>query len=139
LPQNYPSLLTVPVCCTLCINVFSVNPTARVADLTHAPSSYKNCFFFQLTPLDRHFRVVPLHLHPAPSGAASVATRQRVDQVVEEVTREDSTISLNFISVDGDEGYNEYFERGFYEVVGFIEEGKFGIEFRNFVPSIRLF
>jgi hypothetical protein len=88
---------------------------------------------------DRRFRVVPLRLHPAPSGAASVATRQRVDQVIEKVTREDSRISLSFISVDGNEGYNEYFERGFNQVVDFIEDGKFGIESRHFVLSIRLF
>jgi hypothetical protein len=92
-----------------------------------------------LSPRDRHFRVGPLRLHPALSGAASVATRQRVDQAIEEVTRADSRVSLNFIGVDGDEGYNEYFERGFNQVVGFIEEGKFRIEFRDFVLVIRLF
>jgi hypothetical protein len=92
---------------------FSVDPTARVTDLVHGPSSYKSCFLFDLTPLDRRFRVVPLHLHPAPSGGTPIPTRYRVDQVIEEVTRADSRILLNFISVDGDEGYNEYFERGF--------------------------
>jgi hypothetical protein len=92
-----------------------------------------------LIPLDSRFRVVPLHLHPAPSGAASVATRQRVHQVIEEVTRAGSRISLNLISIDGDEGYNEYFEREFNQVVGFVEEGKCGIEFRDFVLFIRLF
>jgi hypothetical protein len=107
--QDYPSLLTAPVRCTLCIDAFSVDPMAWVTDLAHDPSSYKNCFFFQLTPLDRRFRVIPMHFHPVPSEAASVATRQHVDQVIEEVTRADSMISLNFISVDGNERYNEYF------------------------------
>jgi hypothetical protein len=46
---------------------------------------------------------------------------------------------LDFIIVDGRERYNEYFERRFHRVVGFIEEGKFGIEFRDFVLSLRLF
>jgi hypothetical protein len=92
-----------------------------------------------LTPLDRRFRVVLLRLHPAANGAASILTRQRVDQVIEEVTRAGSRISLNVMSVDGDERYNEYYERGFNQIVGFIEEGKFGIEFRDFVLSIRLF
>jgi hypothetical protein len=91
-----------------------------------------------LTTLNRRFRVVPLHFHPAASRAASVATRQRVDQVIEEVTQADPRIALNFINIDGDEGGNEYFERGFNQVV-VIEEGKFGIEFRDFVLSIRLF
>jgi hypothetical protein len=137
--QDYPSLFTDPARRILCIDAFSVGPMARVTDLTHRPSSYKNCFLFRLTPLDRRFRVVPLRLHPAPSGAASVATHQRVDQLIEEITRVDSRISLNFISVDGDEGYNEYFERVFNQVVGFIEEKKLGIEFGDFVLSIRLF
>jgi hypothetical protein len=65
--------------------------------------------------------------------------RQRVDPVIEGVTRADSRISLNFISVDGDEGYNEYFGCGFDQVAGLVEEGKFRIEFRDFVLSIRLF
>jgi hypothetical protein len=65
--------------------------------------------------------------------------RQCIDQVIEEITRADSRISLNFISIDGDEGCNNYFERGFNQVVGFAEGGKFGIEFRDFALSIRLF
>jgi hypothetical protein len=137
--QDYPSLLTAPARCILCIDAFSVDPTARVTDLAHHRSSYKNCFFFHLTPLDRRFPAIPLHLHPAPSGAASVATRQRVDQIIEEVTRADSRISLNFISVHEDERYNKYFEHEFNQVASFLEEGKFGIEFRDFVLSIRLF
>jgi hypothetical protein len=71
----------------------------------------------------------------APSSSPQ-PMRQRVDQVIEEVTRVDSRISLNFLSVDGDQGYNEYFEPEFNQVLGFIEEGKFGIEFRDFVLSI---
>jgi hypothetical protein len=92
-----------------------------------------------LTPLDRRFRVVSLQLHPVPSRAASIVRRQRVDQIIKEVIWADSRISLNFISVDGDERYNEYFERGFNQVVGFIEEGKLRFKFRDFVLSIRLF
>jgi hypothetical protein len=94
--RDYPSLLTAPVGCTLCIDAFLVGPTAWVTDLAHDSSSYKNCVLFQLTPLDRRFRIVPLRLHPAPSGVASVARRQRVDQVIEEVIRIDYRILLNF-------------------------------------------
>jgi hypothetical protein len=101
--QDYPSLLTASLRCSLCIDAFSVDPTARVIDLAHDASSYKTCFLFQLTPLDRRFRVVTLHLHPVPSGAASVAPRQLIDQVIEEVTGADFKTSLNFISVDNNE------------------------------------
>jgi hypothetical protein len=137
--QDYPSWLTAPIRCTLCIDAFSVDPRARGTDLAHDPSSYTNCFLFQLTALDGRLQVVALHLHAAPSGAASVAMGQRVDSAIEEVTRADYRILLNFISVDGDEGYKGYFERGVNQVIGFIEEGKFGIELRDFVLSIRLF
>jgi hypothetical protein len=43
--QDYPSLVTAPVC-TLCVDTFAVDRTARKTDLAHDSFSYKNYFPF---------------------------------------------------------------------------------------------
>jgi hypothetical protein len=62
-----------------------------------------------------------VHLHPTPNGAVNKDVRKHVDQVIEKVARADPRISLNFVSIDGDEGYNDYFETTFQLLVDFLK------------------
>jgi hypothetical protein len=90
---------------TLCIDAFSVDPTAWANFDPQTPDGHKNCFLFQLTPLNRRFRVVPVHLYPTPSGAANKDVRKHVDQIIEKVARTDPRTSLGFLNVNGGDGY----------------------------------
>jgi hypothetical protein len=51
---------------------------------------------------------VAVHLDPTPSGAANKDMRKHVDQIIKKVARTDPRISLNFVSVDGGEGYDNF-------------------------------
>jgi hypothetical protein len=90
-------------------------------------------FFDQLTLLDRGFRVRPVHLHPAPSGTTNQKMREYADKIIEKVSHTDPRILLNFVSVDGDEGYNDYLEATFNLLIHFLDRAEFGTPFRDFV------
>jgi hypothetical protein len=47
--------------------------------------------------------VLLVHLHPAPSGATNQKKHERADKIIEKVSHADPRISLNFVSVNGDE------------------------------------
>jgi hypothetical protein len=138
--DDYSSLLgTAPLRCRLCIDAFSIDPTARTTYDPHKPNACKDCFLFQLTPLDRRFRVLPIHIHPASNGVASQAFRVYADKVIEKVSQADTRIIINFISVDGDEGYNDYFEATFNLITDFLKRAEFGNLFCDFILSQRRF
>jgi hypothetical protein len=80
---------------------------------------------------------VPVHLHP--SGAANKDVRKHVDQIIEKVARADRKRSLNFVSVDADEGYNDYSETTFQILEDFFKGAEFGLLFRDFVLCQGLF
>jgi hypothetical protein len=91
--EDYASLVASYVRRTLCIDAFSVDPTARASFDSQTPDVHKNCFLFQLIHLYRRFRVVPVHRHPTPSGAANKDVRKNVDQIIEKVARADPRLS----------------------------------------------
>jgi hypothetical protein len=131
--KSFPDALTTPVRCTLCIDAFSVNPTP-CGDLRSASGEgCNNSFLFQLTPLNRRIRVVPLHLHPAQSGVAGPAIREVAERVIVQVKQADPRIVLNFVSVDGDEGYCHYFRAAFAGILRFLDAAEFGDAFRTFI------
>jgi hypothetical protein len=90
-------------------------------------------FLFQLTPLNRHLRVRPLHLHPAKTGAADPAVWQVADRVIIHMKQTDPSIVLNFASVDGDERYCDYFQTVFASILPFLDVNEFGDVFCTFI------
>jgi hypothetical protein len=90
-------------------------------------------FLYQLTHLDRRFRVLPVHLHPAPTGATNQKMRERADKIIEKMSHAGPRMSLNFVSVDGNEGYNDYFQAMFNLLLHLLDRAEFGTSFRDFV------
>jgi hypothetical protein len=115
-----------PLACTLCIDAFTVDPThpgrkcgaagtvtvseSRADDDADPSNSF---FLLQLTPWNREYRVAPLHLLAAKNGSASGLIRQSLEQAIREVRSADTRLDRVIVSVDGDEGYSQYFERCF--------------------------
>jgi hypothetical protein len=58
-----------------------------------------------------------------------------MDAVIKKVSHADCTVSLAFVSVDGDEGPNRHFEEGFEKLLPFLRERSFGDKFRHFILS----
>jgi hypothetical protein len=75
----------------------------------------------------------PVAYSSSLSGAASPAIGTIVDNVIEEVRRADRRRPLTSISVDGDEGYVGYFDKGFEKLLSFLTAANFGQEFRDFI------
>jgi hypothetical protein len=73
--------------------------------------------------------VVLEHFHPAPSGATNQKMREHADKIIEKVSHADPRISLNFVRVDGDEGYNDYFEATLNLLIHFLTERSLGRHF----------
>jgi hypothetical protein len=61
--------------------------------------------------------------------------REHADKIIEKASHVDLRISLNFVSVDGDEGYNDYFEVMFNFLIHFLDRAEFGTPFRDFVRT----
>jgi hypothetical protein len=118
----------LPLKCTLCIDAFSIDPTARANSRDSVPGTENNCFLFQLTPLDRRYWVMPLHLSLAVNGAASQTIRERVNEIKAPLDA-DGRIRICFVSVDGDEEYIKDFEAGFHRVLKFLDTQKLGPQF----------
>jgi hypothetical protein len=112
---------------TLCIDVFTANPNSPrprrlVSDIqgvgektANGGDSEINASFFliQLTPRDRKFRVIPLHLMTTAKGTASPTIRRFLDEAIEKAISADNRVRILFVSVDGDEGYTSYFNECF--------------------------
>lgn len=129
------SSLPGTVFCTLCIDAFSINPTARADQKSSSPDRCNNSFLFQLTPLNRCLRVCPVHLHPATTGAAGPAIRTLTDNVIRQVKSAHPRLVLMFASVDGDEGYAAYFQIAFASILGFLNRAQFDDQFCNFIRA----
>jgi hypothetical protein len=59
--------------------------------------------------------------------------REHADKIIEKVSHADSRISLTFVSVDGDEGHNDYFEATFDFLIYFLDRAEFGTPLRDCV------
>jgi hypothetical protein len=74
-----------------------------------------------------------LHLHPTKSGVAGAAIREVAERVIVQVKQTDPGIVLNFASVDGDEGYCDYFRTAFAGILRFLDAAEFGEVFCPFI------
>jgi hypothetical protein len=81
-----------------------------------------------LTPLNRRYQVMPLHVYPAVNGAASQTIRERVNEI-KATFEADDRIRICFVSVDGDQGYIKDVEAGFQRVLKFFDTQELGPEF----------
>jgi hypothetical protein len=131
--KSFPDGLMTPMRCTLCIDAFSINPIPRAELRSASGDGCNNSFLFQLTPLNRRIRVVPLHLHPTRSGVAGAAIREVTERVIVQVKQTDPGIVLDFVSVDGDEGYCNDFRTAFASILRFLDAAEFGDVFCTFI------
>jgi hypothetical protein len=65
-----------------------------------------------LALLDVNLRIFPLHLRPHKSGSADSEIQQLCAQIIDQFVSNQS-ISLTFVSVDGDAGYQSLFDHQF--------------------------
>jgi hypothetical protein len=96
------------------IKVISETVRARMGDQRDVSHDH-SIFLFLLAPVDVRFPIFPVHLEAHRSGSADSEIQQLVAKIINELTSND-LINLAYVSVDGDPGYQSFFENQFKSV-----------------------
>jgi hypothetical protein len=75
-------------------------------------SQDNSIFLFLLAPVDIRFPIFPIHLKAHRSGSADSEIQQLTVRIINQLTSSD-LIDLAFVSVDGDAGYQSFFDNQF--------------------------